>query len=120
MPKNLVSISRDLGAHCLGVASDRVAWRGRLPNLYYSVRETRALLGQISHATVYRLINAGRLDARKLAGKTVITGDSIERLADELPPIGARSDRGVVASNRLSREDRSRSASEGPDATTGI
>ena len=38
----------------------------------YSPKETEALLG-ISHATCYRLINAGKFDARKIANKTVIT-----------------------------------------------
>jgi hypothetical protein len=64
--------------------------RIRLPNLYYSVRETRRLLGDISHATAYRLIAAGKLDARKIGAKTVISGRSIENLAAELPPVVAR------------------------------
>ena len=40
----------------------------------YSPRETEAILG-VSHATLYRLINAGRLDARKIDNKTVITDE---------------------------------------------
>lgn len=55
----------------------------------YSPRETEAILG-ISHASLYRLIAAGRLDARKIGGKTVITAQSIERLIAELPRIGRR------------------------------
>ncbi len=55
----------------------------------YSPRETESILG-ISHASLYRLIRAGRLDARKLGGKTLITADSIERLVTELPKIGCR------------------------------
>jgi hypothetical protein len=54
----------------------------------YSPRETEAILG-ISHATLYRLINDGRLDARKIDGKTVITDDSIRKFIAELPKIGA-------------------------------
>jgi excisionase family DNA binding protein len=50
----------------------------------YSPRETEALLG-ISHATCYRLINAGKLDARKIGGKTAITAASIERFLAGLP-----------------------------------
>jgi hypothetical protein len=69
---------------------NEIGSRQMLPNLFYSVRETRSLLGGISHATTYRLIAAGRLDARKILGKTVITGHSIEKLAAELPPVGAR------------------------------
>jgi Helix-turn-helix domain len=53
----------------------------------YSPRETESILG-ISHASLYRLIGAGRLDARKLGGKTLITAESIERLVAELPRLG--------------------------------
>jgi excisionase family DNA binding protein len=58
---------------------------GDLTNrLLYSPKETEALLG-ISHATCYRLINAGKLDARKIGGKTAITAASIERFLAGLP-----------------------------------
>jgi excisionase family DNA binding protein len=58
---------------------------GDLPSrLLYSPKETEALLG-ISHATCYRLINAGKLDARKIGGKTAITAASIERFLAGLP-----------------------------------
>jgi len=50
----------------------------------YSPRETEAILG-ISHATLYRLIDKGRLDARKIDGKTVITDDSIRQFIADLP-----------------------------------
>jgi hypothetical protein len=50
----------------------------------YSPREAEAILG-ISHATLYRLINAGRLDARKIDGKTVITDRSIQKFIAGLP-----------------------------------
>lgn len=53
----------------------------------YSPRETEAILG-VSHATLYRLIAAGRLDARKLDGKTCITDESIRRLIASLPKVG--------------------------------
>ncbi len=53
----------------------------------YSPRETEQILG-VSHATLYRLIAARRLDARKLDAKTVITAQSIERLLAELPRVG--------------------------------
>jgi excisionase family DNA binding protein len=53
----------------------------------YSPKETEAILS-ISHATCYRLISAGKLDARKLGGKTLITAESIERLVIELPKMG--------------------------------
>lgn len=53
----------------------------------YSPKEAEGILG-ISHATLYRLIKAGRLDARKLDGKTVITDGSIRQLIAALPKIG--------------------------------
>jgi excisionase family DNA binding protein len=53
----------------------------------YSPKETEAILN-VSHATCYRLIAAGKLDARKLGGKTLITAESIERLIAELPKLG--------------------------------
>jgi hypothetical protein len=53
----------------------------------YSPRETEGILG-ISHATLYRLIAAGRLDARKIDGKTVITAASIETFLSSLPKVG--------------------------------
>ena len=54
---------------------------------FYSPKETEAILN-VSHATCYRLIAAGKLDARKLGGKTLITAESIERLIAELPKLG--------------------------------
>ena len=50
-------------------------------------RETKAIL-DISHATLYRLINAGRHDARKIDNKTVITHESICRYIEALPKAG--------------------------------
>jgi hypothetical protein len=50
----------------------------------YSPRETEHLLS-VSHATLYRLIGAGRLDARKIDGKTVITAPSIRQFIADLP-----------------------------------
>ena len=53
----------------------------------YSPRETENILG-VSHATLYRLINAGRIDARKIDNKTVITATSIEAFLASLPKVG--------------------------------
>jgi excisionase family DNA binding protein len=50
----------------------------------FSPREAEAILG-VSHATLYRLIAAGRLDARKIDGKTVITAASIRQFIAGLP-----------------------------------
>ena len=53
----------------------------------YSPRETEAILG-ISHSKLYNLIGDGRLDARKIGGKTVITAQSIRQLIASLPKVG--------------------------------
>jgi excisionase family DNA binding protein len=55
--------------------------------LLYSTAETQRLLG-ISHATLYRLIAAGCLDARKIGTRTLISAASIERLIAEAPRVG--------------------------------
>jgi excisionase family DNA binding protein len=68
--------------HCSAVASAAVPARA-----LYSPKETEAILN-VSHATCYRLIAAGKLDARKLGGKTLITTESIELLVAELPKVG--------------------------------
>jgi predicted DNA-binding transcriptional regulator AlpA len=61
--------------------------RDGLQRELYSPRETEHILS-ISHATLYRLINAGRLDARKIDGKTVIKASSIEAFVASLPKAG--------------------------------
>jgi len=53
----------------------------------YSLREAEHILS-VSHATIYRLINSGRLDARKIDGKTVITAPSIRAFLASLPKVG--------------------------------
>jgi hypothetical protein len=53
----------------------------------YSPKETEHILS-VSHATLYRLINECRLDARKINGKTVITARSIEAFLASLPKAG--------------------------------
>lgn len=55
----------------------------------YSPREVEAITGA-SHASIYRWIGAGRLDARKLGGKTVITRESLEHFLADLPPAKVR------------------------------
>jgi excisionase family DNA binding protein len=54
---------------------------GEIPRrLIHSPRETQTLLG-VSHAQVYRLIAAGRLEAIKIGARTGITRQSIEAVA---------------------------------------
>ena len=55
--------------------------------LLYSPRETEAILA-VSHSTLYRLIAAGRLDARKVGSKTLITADLIAQFVAKLPTAG--------------------------------
>ena len=54
-----------------------------LPELL-SVRDTEAVL-QLSHATIYKLIKSGQLDALKVGNATRITRRSIERLINSSP-----------------------------------
>ena len=56
---------------------------------FYTVAETRHILC-CSHASVYQWIGKGKLDARKLEGKTLVTGESLRRLAASLPKAGAK------------------------------
>lgn len=55
--------------------------------LLYAPCEAERLLG-ISHATCYRLIKRGLLDARKIGARTGITAGSIERFLADLPRAG--------------------------------
>lgn len=73
------------------LSGDTIAgMQGAIPaRAFYSPRETESILG-ISHASLYRLIGAGQLDARKLGCKTLITAASIERLVAGLPKVGRR------------------------------
>jgi len=50
----------------------------------YSPREAEHILS-CSHPTLYRLIAVGKLDARKIGSKTVITRQSIEQFIAALP-----------------------------------
>jgi hypothetical protein len=53
----------------------------------YPIKETEVILG-ISHAQIYRLLSAGRLDGRKTGSRSFITGASIEAFLASLPKIG--------------------------------
>jgi len=56
---------------------------------FYTVAETQRLL-RCSHASVYRWIGRGKIVAVKLEGKTLVTGESLRRLAAELPKADIR------------------------------
>ena len=54
--------------------------------ILYKTSETKAALG-VGTTTLYRWINEGKLDARKIGRRTYITGDSIEALVESLEPV---------------------------------
>lgn len=57
--------------------------------LAYTIADACRALG-VGKTKLYALIGAGRLDARSLGKKTLITAESVQRLLDSLPraPIG--------------------------------
>jgi hypothetical protein len=54
--------------------------------MLYATKETEALLS-VSHAQLYRLIGAGRLEARKIGSRTFITAESIAEFLASLPKL---------------------------------
>lgn len=55
-----------------------------MDQLAHRVPEAAKLIG-ISRSSLYELIAAGLVDARKVAGRTVITGASLRRLIENAP-----------------------------------
>jgi excisionase family DNA binding protein len=53
--------------------------------LLHRVKETKVMLG-VGNTTVFNLIKAGKLEARKLGGLTMITDESLRRFVENLPP----------------------------------
>ena len=53
----------------------------------YPIKEAEVILS-ISHAQIYRLIDAGRLDARKIGSRSFITAASIDSFLASLPKVG--------------------------------
>lgn len=54
------------------------------PRLAYSIAKSCYLLN-CGKTKIYQLIADGRLDARALDGKTLITAESLEKLVESLP-----------------------------------
>ena len=52
----------------------------------YPIKEAEVILST-SHAQIYRLIAAGRLDARKIGSRSYITAASLEQFLAALPKI---------------------------------
>lgn len=46
----------------------------------YTVKEARALIGGISQAAFYKLVNAGELKTVKIAGRRLVPDESINEL----------------------------------------
>lgn len=46
----------------------------------YTVKEARALIGGISQAAFYKLVNAGELKTVKIAGRRLVPEESINEL----------------------------------------
>lgn len=46
----------------------------------YTVKEARALIGGISQAAFYKLVNAGELKTVKIAGRRLVPDESINDL----------------------------------------
>jgi helix-turn-helix protein len=53
----------------------------------YPIKEAEVILST-SHANIYRLINSGRLDARKIGARSFITAASLEAFLTSLPKVG--------------------------------
>lgn len=53
---------------------------------FYDLPEVSKKLGNCSRATLYRLIDRGKLVRTKLGTRTLITGKSLAEYVDELTP----------------------------------
>ena len=53
--------------------------------LGYSIAGARRALGDCGRTKIYQMIGDGRLEAKKLDGKTIITHSSLVRAYDNLP-----------------------------------
>ncbi len=60
-----------------------------------TTKEAMATL-KVSHATLYRLLAAGKISGRKIGRSTIIDADSVDRFWDTLPPAKFRAPREVV------------------------
>jgi hypothetical protein len=69
-------------------AADHVAPPAGARRSFSSTSATKERLGNISDATLYRMIGDGQLRAFKLRGKTVIDDASIEEVITTMAPVG--------------------------------
>ena len=54
---------------------------------FYTLKELADMLG-IKHKSVYNLVYAGKLPARKWGGRWIVTKKDFERFLEELPMAG--------------------------------
>ena len=76
----------------------------------YSIKDAAAQLG-CSVSTIYTFVNEGKLQARQLLSRTVITADEIARFVRDLPPaeLGRSPLKGKPRKGNPRRGSRSRS-----------
>jgi hypothetical protein len=54
------------------------------PKISYTVPEALAAIG-IGRTNFYKLAREGRIDLKKVGGRTLVTAESLKRLVDEAP-----------------------------------
>jgi hypothetical protein len=64
--------------------------------LLYTVDEARRIIAS-GNTRLYELIGAGKLDARKAGGRTLITGESLRAYAASLPKADIRTGQRTAA-----------------------
>jgi hypothetical protein len=78
----------------------------------YPIKEAEVILAT-SHAQIYRLINSGKLDARKIGARSFITASSLEAFLVSLPKVGEA----VRSASATVRQERTNPRSLLPTAT---
>ena len=61
----------------------RASDSGNVDRLFFTIREAATQLA-ISRATLYRLINRGELDARRIGRRTLVPVDALHQFAHDL------------------------------------
>ena len=72
-----------------------------MQKLLYRLSEARAALG-CGNTKIYRLINAGALDARRMGSRTYVTAESLEKFVKSLASVKTP----TMAGNERQRADR--------------
>jgi excisionase family DNA binding protein len=61
-----------------------------IPNALCFTIEGTTLATGLPRTTIYELIGSGKLDARKVGRRTIITGESLRQYLEALPPANIR------------------------------